>query len=42
MFFLFLSLGDNMHVMLKPVFCEKEEKHFKMSSAEIFTHHIKH
>ena len=29
-----ISLGDNLHVMSKPVFWEKQEKYFKMVSAE--------
>ena len=31
------SLGDNLHVLSYPVFWEKYEKYFKMSSAENFT-----
>ena len=31
-----VSLGDNLHEMLKPIFWNKK-KYFKMSSAEIFT-----
>ena len=34
-----VSLGDSLHEMPKPVFCEKQEKYFKVSSAEIFTQH---
>ena len=34
-----VSLGDNLHEMLKPTLLEKYEKHFKMSSAENFTQH---
>ena len=37
-----VSLGDNLHEMSKPTFWEKEEKYFKMLSAEIFTQHAKH
>ena len=29
-----ISLGDNLHVMSKPIFWEKQEKYFKMVSAE--------
>ena len=32
-----VSLGDNLHEMSSPVFWEKSEKYFKMSSAENFT-----
>ena len=32
-----ISTGDNLHEVLKPVFWEKQEKYFNMSSAENFT-----
>ena len=35
-----VSIGDNLHVMSKPLFCEKLEKYSKMS-AEIFTQSAK-
>ena len=35
------SLGDNSHEMSNPVFWEKQENYFKMSSAEFFTQHAK-
>ena len=31
-----VSLGDNLHEMLKPIFWEKEEKYFKMLSDKIY------
>ena len=37
-----LRTGDNLHAMSKPIFLEKQEKYFKMSSAEIFTLDAKH
>ena len=36
-----ISYGDNLHEMSKPVFWEKKEKYFKLSSAEIFTQSAK-
>ena len=30
---------DNLHEMSKPIFCEKQVKYFKMSSAVIITQH---
>ena len=36
-----VSTGDNLHEMSNPVFLGKKEKHFKMSSAEIFTQSAK-
>ena len=36
-----VSLGDNLHGVLKPIFREKEEKYFKMLSVDIFTQHAK-
>ena len=36
-----VSLGDNLHEMSYPVFWEKWEKYFKMSSAENFTQSAK-
>ena len=30
---------DNLQEMPKPIFCENEEKYFKMLSAESFTQH---
>ena len=36
-----VSLGDNLHEMSYPVFWEKKEKYFKMSSAENFTQNVK-
>ena len=35
-----VSIGDNLHVMSKPVLWEKYDKYFKMS-AEIFTQSAK-
>ena len=32
-----VSLGDNLHEVSNPIFKEKSEKYFKMSSSEIFT-----
>ena len=32
-----VSIGDNLHEMSTPVFREKEENFFRMSSAENFT-----
>ena len=37
-----VSIGDNFHTMSKPVFWEKQNKYFKMSSAEILTQHAEH
>ena len=37
-----VSIGDNLQEMPKPVFWEKLEKNFNMSSAENFTQHAKH
>ena len=37
-----VSTGDNLHEMTKPFFWKKEEKYFKMLSAEIFTQSAKH
>ena len=37
-----VSIGDYLHEMLNPVFWEKQEKYFKMSSAENFTQNAKH
>ena len=34
-----VSNGDNLHEMSNPVFWEKQEKYFKLSSAEIYTQH---
>ena len=35
-----VSLGDNLHDMLKPIFWKKKsENYFRLSSAEIFTQH---
>ena len=34
--------GGNLHEMSNPVFWEKQEKYFKMSSAEFFTQDAKH
>ena len=36
-----VSLGDNLHEMSNPVFWEKKEKYFKMSSAANFTQSAK-
>ena len=36
-----VSIGDNLHEMSNPVFCEKQEKYQKMSSAENFTQNAK-
>ena len=36
-----VSNGDSLHEMSNPVFSEKEEKYFKMSSAENFTQSAK-
>ena len=36
-----VSLGYNLYEMSKPIFWEKWEKYFKMSSAEIFTKALK-
>ena len=36
-----VSTGDNLHEMSKPVFWEKQEKYFKMLSAENFTQRAK-
>ena len=36
-----LSIGDNLHEMTKPVFWEKQEKYFKLSSAENYTQNAK-
>ena len=36
-----VSIRDNLHVMSKPGFLEKEEKYFNMLSAEIFTQNAK-
>ena len=37
-----VSTGDNLHEMSKPVFWEKYEKYFNMSSAVSFTLCAKH
>ena len=37
-----VSYGDNLHGMSNPVFWEKYEKYFRLSSAEIFTQNAKH
>ena len=34
-----VSLGDNLHEMSKPIW-GKQEKHFKMPSAEIYTQEL--
>ena len=34
-----VSTGENLLEMSEPVYCEKYEKYFKLSSAEFFTHH---
>ena len=31
-----VSIGDNLHEMSKPVFCENKEKYFSTPSAEIW------
>ena len=36
-----VSIGDNLHEMSKPVFWEKYEKYFNMSSAVNFTQSAK-
>ena len=36
-----VSSGDNLHEMSNPIFCEKQAKYSKMSSAEFFTQHAK-
>ena len=36
-----VSWGDSLCEMTKPIFWEKYEKYFKMSSANIFTQHAK-
>ena len=36
-----VSWGDNLHEMSYPVFWEKQEKYFKMSSAQNFTQSAK-
>ena len=39
-----VSMGDNLHEMLEPIFCflgEIRNKYFKLSSAEINTQHAK-
>ena len=36
-----ISNGDNLHEMSNPVFSEKYEKYFKMSSAENFSQRAK-
>ena len=33
-----VSIGDNLHEMSNPVFCEYKKKYFKMSPAVCFTH----
>ena len=38
---LIVSIGDNLHEMSNPLFWEKKETYFKISSAEIFTQHAK-
>ena len=37
-----VSIGDNLHEMLNPVFWRKYKKYFNMSSAEKFTRSAKH
>ena len=34
-----VSSGDNLHEMSNLIFWDKQEKYFKMSSAEIITQH---
>ena len=36
-----VSIGDSLHEMSKPVFWEKQETFFGISSAENFTQHAK-
>ena len=36
-----VSWGNNLHEISKPIFLEKWEKYFKMSSTEIITQHAK-
>ena len=36
-----VSFGDNLHEVSNPIFLEKQENYFKLSSAEIFTQHAK-
>ena len=35
----FVSLGDNLHEMSKPIMWETYKKYFKMLFAEVFTQH---
>ena len=37
-----VSIGDNLHEMLKPIFWEKLEKYFDKLSTENFTQSTKH
>ena len=36
-----VSFGDNLHERSTAIFCEKEVKYFKISSAYIFIQHAK-
>ena len=36
-----VSNGDNLHEMSNPIFREKQEKYFKLVSAENFTQSVK-